>query len=189
MSSIVKSGVFSFLTKPWDPIELQNEIQKAHNVYNLRRENRIYRERYTEEIRFGAEFQKAILNTSPPVSKDITFKATYEAVSGTGVGGDYYDIIPLGSNRFVVLMGDVSGHGIKASFLTVVLKSIIYPDYIIKLNGRPFSSSHFMSWLNKRICSFLEQITDLFITFSTGLIDLPNNQFVLANAGQTRCFR
>ncbi|MBI9109464.1 MAG: SpoIIE family protein phosphatase [Spirochaetales bacterium] len=188
MSSIVKAGVFSFVSKPWNLEQLQNEIHKAHYVYNLRRENRIHRERYIEELRLGAEFQKAILGTSPPLSENIDYSITYRAVSDTGVSGDYYDIIQLDSYRFIVLMGDVSGHGIKASFLTAVLKTIIYPDYIKNLKNNFFSPSHFMNWLNKRICAFLDKFTDIFITFSAALVDLSGKTFVLANAGQPPVF-
>lgn len=188
MSSIVKAGVFSFISKPWNLEQLQNEIHKAHSVYKLRRENRINTDRYIEELRLGAEFQKAILGNSSPVSENIDFNITYKAVSDTGVSGDYYDIISLDVNRFIILMGDVSGHGLKASFLTAVLKTIIYPDYIKNLKDHPFSPSHFMSWLNNRICSFLDNFNDIFITFSTVLVDLSGNKIILANAGQPPVF-
>ena len=41
MGSIVKAGVFSFITKPWEKDTLMNEVDKAFRVYELRKKNRI----------------------------------------------------------------------------------------------------------------------------------------------------
>jgi serine phosphatase RsbU (regulator of sigma subunit) len=184
ISDIIRADVFSFLEKPWEINILQHEIIKALRVHLLRRDNRIIREKQAEELRLGMEFQKSILRVPLPSSTNITFNVTYKPSSETGVGGDYYDIIEQDPKHFIVLMGDVSGHGINTAFLTAVLKSIIYPGYIQNLHFQTFVPSRFLCWLNSRICRFLEKFPELFITFSAALIDLDDNKLILANAGQ-----
>jgi sigma-B regulation protein RsbU (phosphoserine phosphatase) len=41
------------------------------------------------------------------------------------VSGDYYDFIPLGSNRLVLAVGDVSGKGISAALLMATIHSAV----------------------------------------------------------------
>jgi len=184
MKDIVKSGAVAFMTKPWETEDLQMEIRRALTIYHLRRENRLNRIKEAEELRLGAEFQKSILNSPLPESDRISFNITYKPLSKTGVGGDYYDIIKLDESRYIVLTGDVSGHGLKTSFLAAVLKSIIFPDYIHNLENGTFSPSDFTGWLNQRVCDYLKDFPELFIAFSTALIDLSGNVLTLANAGQ-----
>ena len=189
VSEIVKAGVLSFLEKPWDIKVLQNEIVKALDIYNLRTENRKNRIRQEEELRLGREFQESILDITIPESKFITFNTSCIPSSNTGIGGDYFDIIERDPKHFIVLAGDVSGHGIQTAFLTAVIKSISYPVYIKNLNVQPFIPSLFLAWLNKEICSFLKKLPEVFITFSAALIDLDNNTITLANAGQPPVFK
>lgn len=44
-------------------------------------------------------------------------------------GGDYYAVIPLDFIRYLVLLGDVAGHGLKAAFITTILKKNIQRIY------------------------------------------------------------
>lgn len=48
----------------------------------------------------------------------------YHAVSGSGgIGGDFYDVVPLPDGLLGVLIGDVSGHGHEAAGLTALVKN------------------------------------------------------------------
>jgi sigma-B regulation protein RsbU (phosphoserine phosphatase) len=92
------------------------------------------------------------------------------------VGGDYYDCIPLGENRFALVIADVSGKGVSASLLvsslhaslTAYLESRIPLD---ELAGR----------LNKVI--FNASTEDKYITFYTGILNGTDHTLQSLNAG------
>ena len=44
----------------------------------------------------------------------------------TDVGGDYADIFELPGNRVLIVIGDVTGHGISSAFLTAMVKGCVY---------------------------------------------------------------
>jgi putative methionine-R-sulfoxide reductase with GAF domain len=51
--------------------------------------------------------------------------ARYVAGAGTGVGGDWYDVFPLGEHRMGVVIGDVVGKGLPAAIVMGRLRSAL----------------------------------------------------------------
>jgi serine phosphatase RsbU (regulator of sigma subunit) len=64
--------------------------------------------------------------------------------SARKLGGDFIDFIKLGSDKYLFVMGDVSGKGLNASMSMVILKSVLrtflaetgdFKKLIVKVNG------------------------------------------------------
>lgn len=47
------------------------------------------------------------------------------SVSASRVGGDYFDYFPLPDGRWLLLVGDVSGHGVSAALVVGIAKAIV----------------------------------------------------------------
>src|ERR1700704_3186071 len=81
------------------------------------------RQRLEQEINIARDIQQALL---PRNFRD------YPHLSVTGcnfpclsVGGDYFDVFPLGENRTAFLIADVSGKGLGAALLTTMLQGAL----------------------------------------------------------------
>jgi len=179
----VKAGIFSYILKPWDSDYLQSEVSKAVETYRLRRQNEVYAKTLEEELRWAGELQRAVLKPSLQKSEGIEFRSSYRPVPGLYCGGDYYDVIPMGVDRYLLLLGDVAGHGVKAAFVTLMLKAIIYPEYVHMAPPKNFSPAAFLGWLNQRLNFELRQTSDLIVTFVAGVLDRQAMTFTYANAG------
>lgn len=184
----VSAGIFSYMLKPWDAFHLLSEIQKAYDYGESKRQNALYHKRLEDELKWAGEMQKNLLRPNIPFSEGIEFRVSYRPVTGLYCSGDYYDVIQIGTDRYMVLVGDVSGHGIKAAIVTGILKAVIYPEYIRGKTGKQISLSDFLGWLNSRIQFEFRSNSDLFLTFFSGIIDLKDNSFTYANAGQNHPF-
>ncbi|MGC0418056.1 SpoIIE family protein phosphatase [Embleya sp. AB8] len=72
--------------------------------------------RYTRERKVALALQHSLLpeagNDEPAAE---TFAAYLPTASSAGIGGDWYDLIPLSSLRLAFVVGDVTGHGLQAS--------------------------------------------------------------------------
>ncbi|MCG8689002.1 MAG: response regulator, partial [Desulfobacterales bacterium] len=121
----IRVGLFSFVLKPWDIDQLLHEVRKGLNLHRLRKENDRNAARLNEALKWGGEIQKKLLESRPPADRRIAFSVNYTPMARYACGGDYYDIVPLDSNRYLALMGDVSGHGVKAAFITFILKTLL----------------------------------------------------------------
>ena len=74
----------------------------------------------TEVVR---TLQRSLLPHSLPLLPGLEVAARYHPVGGRSeVGGDFYDVFPLGRGRWGVAIGDVSGKGVMAAQLTALAR-------------------------------------------------------------------
>lgn len=180
----VRAGIFSYILKPWDSEYLLAEIDKAYETAKLKSEHDKLVKRIQEELKWAGEMQKALLRPVLPQSNSVEYRVSYRPVPQLYCGGDYYDVITLSPDRYLLLVGDVAGHGVRAAFVTGILKAIIYPEYVRANLSKNITPSGFLSWLNDRMNFELRRTTGLLITFFAGILDVKTQYFVYANAGQ-----
>ncbi|MFF8715946.1 SpoIIE family protein phosphatase [Streptomyces sp. NPDC015184] len=72
--------------------------------------------RYTREHRSAIGLQRSLLPPAQAETVAVTTTGFYlPADPATGVGGDWFDVIPLSSARVALVAGDVVGHGLGAT--------------------------------------------------------------------------
>ncbi|MCX5339214.1 SpoIIE family protein phosphatase [Streptomyces atratus] len=72
--------------------------------------------RYTREHTTALTLQHSLLPQEIPEQAAVEVAGRYlPAGSKAGIGGDWYDVIPLSGARVALVVGDVVGHGIHAS--------------------------------------------------------------------------
>src|SRR3984885_9519281 len=131
---------------------------------------------YVEQRSVAETLQRAILPDQAPAIPGMQIAVRYlPGVSGTEVGGDWYDVVPLGGGRFVFVVGDVSGRGVRAA---AMMASLHYASRAYALEGHPPAV----------ILDQLTRTMDIaedghFATVLCGLVDVGTHQVTLANAG------
>ncbi len=81
------------------------------------------RERLARELELAREIQESLLPDRHLRHGSLTVHATFRPA--TEVGGDYFDLFPLGDSRLVVVVGDVAGHGLHTGLIMASLKSSV----------------------------------------------------------------
>ncbi|WP_405590438.1 SpoIIE family protein phosphatase [Streptomyces sp. NBC_01092] len=72
--------------------------------------------RYTHARTTAVTLQRSLLPRQAPPQSAVDVAYRYlPAGSDAGVGGDWYDVIPLSGARVALVVGDVVGHGIRAA--------------------------------------------------------------------------
>ncbi|MFJ6718550.1 SpoIIE family protein phosphatase [Streptomyces sp. NPDC091259] len=72
--------------------------------------------RYTREHTTTMTLQRSLLPHTMPTQAALEIASRYlPAGTGAGVGGDWFDVIPLSGARVALVVGDVVGHGIRAT--------------------------------------------------------------------------
>jgi len=81
---------------------------------------------YAERERVATALQRALLPPALPTIPGVELAAAYEpAGAGAAVGGDFYDVVSTGGNRWWVALGDVQGKGPEAAALTGTLRPVL----------------------------------------------------------------
>ncbi|MEW6365434.1 MAG: SpoIIE family protein phosphatase [Acidobacteriota bacterium] len=80
-------------------------------------------EKLKREVEIAKEVQAHLFPQSMPPMNTLDYTGICRAARG--VGGDYYDFIPLGHDRLGLALGDISGKGISASLLMATLQALL----------------------------------------------------------------
>ncbi|HEV2980218.1 MAG TPA: PP2C family protein-serine/threonine phosphatase [Solirubrobacteraceae bacterium] len=135
------------------------------------------RDLYREQRGIAQTLQHALLPDAVADIGGFQTRALYvPATSGVDVGGDWYDIVAVGDRRVVLIIGDVSGHGLDAA-TTMALMRHAALAYAAQ-DPRPASVlrelSTFVHNRDKR---------DFFATVLCALIDAEAHRLSVASAG------
>lgn len=122
------------------------EIARALNEMMARlsqdRKNVVEREKMAKEIEVASQIQQTLLPKKLPEVAGLEVDAFYQAASA--VGGDLYDMFAVGSDRYCLVVADVSGKGVPASLVMSMLRTVIRihageavsaKDVLVKVHG------------------------------------------------------
>lgn len=134
--------------------------------------------RVTGELEAGRRIQMGMLPTresalrqEPRIEIFPYMKAARE------VGGDLYDFFPVPGDKFVVLIGDVSGKGLPAAMFMAVSKALAKSCALRATEG----PAALMTTLNQEISR--ENPAQNFVTLAAMMIDLRSGETHYCNAG------
>ncbi len=95
-------------------------------------------------------------------------------------GGDYYDVFRIDDRTLVLLVGDASGHGLKACMSIVTMHTLIR----MVSADRFRSTANFVGEINRRLCeNSLVQSGGGFITLFYAAIDTDQHTMTWSSAG------
>ncbi|MGM0546550.1 MAG: PP2C family protein-serine/threonine phosphatase [Bacteroidota bacterium] len=115
-----------------------------------------------KEIELAAKIQKQLLPAEQPKIKGYSLCG--RNLTAHSVGGDYYDFIPLGPNRWAICLGDVSGKGLPASLLMANLQAILRGQ--VRYQSSP---GMILQHANRQL--FQSTDTEKYVTLFLGFLD------------------
>jgi serine phosphatase RsbU (regulator of sigma subunit) len=134
------------------------------------------REMYTEQRSIAQTLQHALLPDTLPEFAGLRVGARYvPAASGIDVGGDWYDIVAAGDGQVLVMIGDVSGHGLRAATTMASLRHAA-----LAYAAQDPSPSSVLAQLSDFVNSGPH---DYFATMLCALIDVGAHRLTVASAG------
>lgn len=101
--------------------KLAEEVQDYEPVYLSRIRER---ERFARELEIAKSLQERFLPKQTPAIPGFSLAGL--CTPAMEVGGDYFDFLPLPESRWLIVLGDVSGKGVKAAFYMTLTKGILH---------------------------------------------------------------
>lgn len=145
-------------------------------VENARRfqEERKERERMSHEAQEARSIQQALLPKSSPYIPG--FAVSGLSISAGAVGGDWYDFIDLGDERWGLVLADVSGKGTAAALLMSGTRAMLR-----SLAENACTPAEVLTKLNKLLVEDFP--SGRFVTMVYAVLDAKEGTLTYANAG------
>lgn len=139
--------------------------------------------RMAEELRLASNVQRSLMPAPfPHASLDVA----REFMPFREIGGDYYDLMPIGPSRLVFAIGDVMGKGVPAALLAANLKACLRSQ----LQAGDVAPGELVARVN-RLFSEVSGVSPrgLFASLFFGVFDFESGRFDYVNAGHDHPFR
>ena len=155
--------------------EKLDRITNRH-IEQLRAQQRI-EEFYRREHRIAENLQLSFFSQELPQTRGFEIGHHYKAaLDEANVGGDFYDLFPLGGNCFGVVIADAAGKGLKAAVYTAMTK------YMLRAYALEDKTPEtVLARLNDAMSACTPE--EVFVTLIYGVLDVDGKTFVYANAG------
>jgi len=181
--------LFTFTQQEIDRIDVRRPLFGVIAIFLLATGYSLFLRVVGEEIK-----KRARLETEVAVARSIqqslqpstAFKTDWCEAAGvtvpaTEVGGDYFDMIKISDDEIVIVIADVSGHGVGAGILSAMTKSALHTEL-----HHNTATAELLFNLNNAVY----QITDkkMFVSFAYLLLDKRTMTAHVATAGHPPIF-
>lgn len=164
-------------------------ISKLKSLFRINDLNKSLKGRFSEleeankylqlQIQMAMKVQRSVIK-----DMDVSFKgvrAITKYLPAMAIGGDFFNVRILDKNRLGIIIGDVSGHGISSSLLTVMLSQVFVsvchdieqPGTLLKRMNEAFYSV------------FEDSDSDMYACVFYAIIDTSKKTVTYSNAGET----
>jgi len=152
---------------------LTNIIMVAIENKNMARQQ-LEQEVYHKELEIAKQVQQLLFPKELPNTNNLKIAAFYQPHHD--VSGDYYDYIPLGKDKFIVCIADVSGKGVPAAIWMSNFQASLRT-----LTRQTDNLINIVRELNYQVKGRGDR--DMFITFFIACYDFSKNELRYINAG------
>jgi len=132
------------------------------------------KQRQDNELAIAHNVQQALLPQTLPPVPGYDFYASYH--SALAVGGDYYNVLPLGKDKVCIAFGDVAGKGVPGALVMSRLSSVV--ETTMEFTD---DVEQAIDAINRHMCAHAAD--GRFVTFILAVIDLTTHRISLVNAG------
>ncbi|WP_187434199.1 ATP-binding SpoIIE family protein phosphatase [Paenibacillus methanolicus] len=155
-----------------DPEDEASDLALVFHELQARARQRF--EQFERELRLANKVQQKLL---PPGDMTIgSYRIAARSRPYHEVGGDFFDVLSLGPNRFAIMIGDVSGKGVPAALLMSALLMLFRAE--IRRNGNP---AEVMMRINEELCEALGE--EGAVTMGIGVVDSVHDTLQYVSAG------
>lgn len=156
-------------------LDITERKQAEQNLQRAHADMALLSTRLQDEVNLAATLQRSILPEPTIDLPGIQGKASL--LTSSEVGGDYYDYYKTSGHQSVLLIGDVSGHGVAAGTMVSAAKAGVYP----LIHEGITNPSEILRLLNETLLATAQQ--SLLMTMACVSLDARDGSLLFANAG------
>lgn len=178
----ISSNLQSLLMKPWKQESVVEEIKKAERLWVSNTEYTSLKSRLNRELRSAGEFQARLFSKGIPMDLANHISIAFTPLDEFHCGGDFYDIYTVEKNKYLIICGDVIGHGPKPAIISGILKTAL--ETITETQAEALRDpATLLSELNVRFCRLVSGSPEVLAAMSAVYVDIAGQTLSIATAG------
>ncbi len=150
------------------------ELRQAYEELKAAQAQIIEKERLERELEVARQIQMGILPGRLPTCPEFEFGA--RVIPMAAVGGDFFDVIRINSDRWGIAVGDVTDHGVPAALLMAMTVTLLRAEA-----RRAEGPAEVLRQINRHLLEM--EGTGMFVTLLYGELSCETRQFKYARAG------
>jgi sigma-B regulation protein RsbU (phosphoserine phosphatase) len=163
------------LAQAYADVQAQNQqLAQAYADLEAAQAQLLEKEALEHELRLARDIQERILPRQLPTPPGIDLGA--RMVAAHVVGGDFFDVFPLGSDSLGLVVGDACGKGMSGALFMALTRSLLRAEA-----ARAASPEEALRATNQQLADI--STTGMFITILYGVLNYSTGEFVYARAG------
>jgi sigma-B regulation protein RsbU (phosphoserine phosphatase) len=181
----LESGADDYIMKTGEPSAM---IVKVRSLLRLKKLSDELKHKYAEleeknsmldrQLAMARRVQRSFIREIRLTLGKSEFVSKY--MPALDIGGDFFDIVRLGDDVVAVCIGDVSGHGISAALLTLLLNQMIRAQASVYTNPAQF----LFHMNNAMVQTFEGADVGMYACMFFAVVDSARRRVYYANAGQ-----
>ena len=156
-------------------LDISDRKKAEQNLHQAHADLERLSERLQGEVNLAATLQRSILPASDIELPGLQGHASL--LTSSEVGGDYYDYYKVAGHHSILLIGDVSGHGVAAGTMVSAAKAGVYP----LIHEGVTNPGDILNSLNETMHATAQQ--SLLMTMACISLDARTGKLIFANAG------
>ena len=171
-----EAGGTDYITKPFEAVEVRARVR---SLLRGKMYQDSVRANLESELRVAQEIQRGMvpkdfrsLGSGLPIDVHAILEPAKE------VGGDLYDVFPLGDGRICIVLGDVSGKGIPAALFMAITATLLRST--ARHVARP---EEILSHVNQELAR--DNPSSMFVTLFCAVLDTRTGLLSCASGGHT----
>ena len=133
------------------------------------------------ELGFATRIQTSMLPPNPLLTGEPRLDCHGFMRAARQVGGDFYDVIPLDSHRYLIAIGDVCNKGMPAALFMAQTLAMLRSMAIQEKRIEQVQLADIVSRGNDQLCKMNSE--QLFVSIFLAIVDLELDQIRFVNAG------
>ncbi len=156
-------------------LQLKNrQLTQAYQALQAAQAQLVEKEKLEHELTVARQIQESLLPRELPSPPGYDLGA--RVLPARFVGGDFYDVFPLGHERLGLVVGDVCGKGVPSALVMAMTRSLLRPAAV---HGR--TPERVLRTVNAHLLEM--NASGLFVTVLYGILTPASGEFVYVRAG------
>jgi len=178
----IRSGIMSFIQKPWDENLLKAEITRGIELSQLRDERNKYIGQIEHELAWTKRINQSLLMASTREFSGLSVGVVYKPHSGSACGGDFIQIIEVRNDELVVCLGDVAIHGVQGTYFALLVRDEL-KSVLASHGNAQISPARILEIINNRIVQQNIELPAAFMNLNIFSLRSDHTQITYASAG------